>query len=145
MIASVGARARLNDLTFTLGGAVVRNQIFLRLDGEGIEADIRGTSLLSWRQHADTMLVADHAAGGCRTRELFKSVLDDVQCGHGATAGALDGELKFYLMARGIPEKEAEALLIQSFVGEAVETIAHDGVRADLMFAAVRWLGARGS
>ena len=28
---------------------------------------------------------------------------DDVQCGHGATAGALDDELKFYLMARGIP------------------------------------------
>ena len=29
---------------------------------------------------------------------------DDVQCGHGATAGALDDDLKFYLMARGIPE-----------------------------------------
>ena len=29
---------------------------------------------------------------------------DDVQCGHGATAGALDDELKFYLMARGIPD-----------------------------------------
>jgi Fe-S cluster assembly protein SufD len=46
-------------------------------------------------------------------------------------------------MARGIPEREAEALLIQSFVGEAIETISHEGVRADLMFAAVRWLGAR--
>ena len=31
---------------------------------------------------------------------------DDVQCGHGATAGALDDELKFYLMARGIPAAE---------------------------------------
>jgi Fe-S cluster assembly protein SufD len=70
---------------------------------------------------------------------------DDVQCGHGATAGALDESLKFYLMARGIPEREAEALLIQSFVGEAIETISHEGVRADLMFAAVRWLGARGT
>ncbi|MBV8511736.1 MAG: SufD family Fe-S cluster assembly protein, partial [Xanthobacteraceae bacterium] len=68
---------------------------------------------------------------------------DDVQCGHGATAGALDESLKFYLMARGIPEREAEALLIQSFVGEAIETISHEGVRADLMFAAVRWLRAR--
>ncbi len=41
-----------------------------------------------------------------------------MQCGHGTTTGALDDQLKFYLMARGIPEKEAEALLIQAFVGE---------------------------
>ncbi len=37
---------------------------------------------------------------------------DDVVCGHGSTAGALDAGLKFYLMSRGISEKEAEALLI---------------------------------
>ena len=34
---------------------------------------------------------------------------DDVQCGHGATSGALDQELLFYLRARGLPAKEAEA------------------------------------
>jgi Fe-S cluster assembly protein SufD len=38
---------------------------------------------------------------------------DDVICGHGSTAGALDEDLLFYLKARGIPPKEAEALLIQ--------------------------------
>ena len=66
-----------------------------------------------------------------------------MQCAHGATAGALDEDLKFYLMARGIPAKEAEALLIQAFVGEAVEAIAHEGVKEALMAAAVRWLEAR--
>ena len=54
---------------------------------------------------------------------------DDVVCGHGATAGALDEDLLFYLRARGIPAKEAEALLIQAFIGEAVEGIEHDGLR----------------
>ena len=39
----------------------------------------------------------------------------------------------FYLMARGIPAKEAEALLIQAFVGEIIETIAHDGLREALL------------
>ena len=48
---------------------------------------------------------------------------DDVTCGHGATAGALDEDLLFYLRARGLPEKEAQALLIQAFVGEAIEAI----------------------
>jgi Fe-S cluster assembly protein SufD len=69
---------------------------------------------------------------------------DDVVCGHGATAGALDPGLKFYLMSRGIHEKEAEALLIQAFIGETVEEIAHDGIRDALNFVAHKWLGARG-
>lgn len=70
---------------------------------------------------------------------------DDVQCGHGATSGALDDDLKFYLMARGIPESEAEALLVQAFVGEAIEGIEHAGLRDALMEHVVAWLKARGS
>jgi Fe-S cluster assembly protein SufD len=69
---------------------------------------------------------------------------DDVVCGHGATAGALDDELLFYLKARGIPPKEAEALLIQAFIGDAVETIANEAVRGALMSEVERWLAARG-
>ncbi len=68
---------------------------------------------------------------------------DDVQCGHGATTGALDEDLLFYLKARGIPAKEAEALLIQAFVGEAVEGIEHPGLREVLMDAVMGWLAAR--
>ena len=58
---------------------------------------------------------------------------DDVQCGHGATTGALDDDLLFYLRARGIPPKEAEALMIQAFVGEAVDGIEHAGLRDALI------------
>jgi len=68
---------------------------------------------------------------------------DDVQCGHGATAGALDETLLFYLKARGIPAKEAEALLIQAFVGEAVEGIEHAGLREALMDEVAGWLNVR--
>src|SRR4029079_813921 len=69
---------------------------------------------------------------------------DDVQCGHGATAGALNKDLLFYLRARGIPQKEAESLLIQAFVGEAVEAIRNEAVREALNAAAAKWLVARG-
>jgi Fe-S cluster assembly protein SufD len=68
---------------------------------------------------------------------------DDVTCGHGATSGALDETLLFYLRARGLPEKEAQALLIQAFVGEAIEAIADDRLREAATAAAVRWLEAR--
>lgn len=192
LAAAVGAKARFNAFTFTLGGAVVRNQIFLNFDGEDTVAGIRGATLLRGRQHADTTLVANHIARGCQSREVFKTVLDDeahgvfqgriivrhgaqktdakmmtqalllsdraeadnkpeleifaddVQCGHGATSGALDDELKFYLMARGIPAAEAEALLIQAFLGEAIEGIEHAGLREALADCAVGWLKARG-
>lgn len=68
---------------------------------------------------------------------------DDVQCGHGATVGALDDSLLFYLRARGLPEKEAQALLIQAFVGEALESIVNDDLRDVAIGAAERWLGTR--
>jgi Fe-S cluster assembly protein SufD len=191
LAAAIGAHARFNTFSFISGGAVVRNQLFLRLDGEGTVAGIRGASLLKDRQHADTTLFADHVARDCQSREMFKSVLDneahgvfqgriivrrhaqktdakmmtqalllseraeadnkpeleifadDVQCGHGATAGALDDELKFYLMARGIPPAEAEAMLIQAFLGEAIEGIEHAGLREALIESVAAWLGAR--
>jgi Fe-S cluster assembly protein SufD len=65
---------------------------------------------------------------------------DDVQCGHGATSGALDEQLLFYLMARGIPRKQAEALLVQAFFGEALQQIAHEGLRNAFVERATTWL-----
>ena len=191
LAAAIGAHGRFNTFSFISGGAVVRNQLFLRLDGEGTVAGIGGASLLKDRQHADTTLFADHIARDCQSREMFKSVLDneahgvfqgriivrrhaqktdakmmtqalllseraeadnkpeleifadDVQCGHGATAGALDEALKFYLMARGISPVEAEAMLIQAFLSEAIESIEHAGLREVLIESVAAWLGAR--
>ncbi len=69
---------------------------------------------------------------------------DDVQCGHGATAGALDDDLLFYLLSRGVPRAEAEAMLVQAFVGEAVEYVEQEAVRTALIARMGTWLGAEG-
>jgi Fe-S cluster assembly protein SufD len=88
------------------------------------------------------LLLSDEAEADNKPElEIFA---DDVTCGHGATAGALDDSLLFYLRARGLAEKEAQALLIQAFVGEAIEAIADDGLREAAMAVAERWLEARG-
>src|SRR5262249_25882469 len=60
LMAALGARGELNDLSFTTGGAVVRNQLHLRYAGEDAVATIAGASLLNGRQHVDTTLVGDH-------------------------------------------------------------------------------------
>jgi len=68
-----------------------------------------------------------------------------VICGHGATSGDLDHNQLFYLLSRGIPEAEAKSLLIAAFVGEAFDTIAHDGIREALVAYAGTWLAPRGA
>ena len=47
LLANIGARAKYNELGFVAGGAVVRNQLFVLLAGEGTEANLRGLSLLA--------------------------------------------------------------------------------------------------
>jgi Fe-S cluster assembly protein SufD len=88
------------------------------------------------------LLLSDEAEADNKPElEMFA---DDVTCGHGATTGALDESLLFYLRARGLSEKEAQALLIQAFVGEAIESIADDSLRELAISSAQRWLAARG-
>ena len=87
------------------------------------------------------LLLSDEAEADNKPElEIFA---DDVTCGHGATTGALDESLLFYLRARGLSEKAAQALLIQAFVGEAIESIANDDLRELAIAAAQRWLEAR--
>jgi Fe-S cluster assembly protein SufD len=88
------------------------------------------------------LLLSDDAEADNKPElEIFA---DDVTCGHGATTGALDESLLFYLRARGLSEKEAQALLIQAFVGEAIESIVNDDLRELAILAAQRWLEGRG-
>lgn len=65
---------------------------------------------------------------------------DDVVCGHGSTSADLDEELLFYCRSRGIPEAVARALLIESFIGEALAKIDADDVREALTVLAGKWL-----
>jgi Fe-S cluster assembly protein SufD len=68
---------------------------------------------------------------------------DDVVCGHGATCGRLDADQLFYLEARGLPKREAEALLIEGFAGEIVDAVSEEATR-EAYFARIRsWLGRR--
>ncbi len=93
------------------------------------------------RMMSRALLLSDDAEADNKPElEIFA---DDVQCGHGATSGALDENLKFYLMARGISERDAEALLIQSFVAEAIDEVKHDGAREALIETTRAWLAAR--
>lgn len=90
---------------------------------------------------SNALLLSDEAAMSNKPElEIFA---DDVVCAHGATCGALDDSQLFYLMARGLPRVEAEALLVEAFIDEALDTISHDGVREALTARVSAWMRAR--
>jgi Fe-S cluster assembly protein SufD len=54
---------------------------------------------------------------------------DDVRCTHGATVGKLEPEPLFYLKSRGIPQAEAERLMVEGFFDPIMQRIPFEGVR----------------
>jgi Fe-S cluster assembly protein SufD len=113
------------------GHSVFQGRIIVQPDAQKTDAKMMTRALL----------LSDEAEADNKPElEIFA---DDVTCGHGATTGALDESLLFYLRARGLSEKEAQALLIQAFVGEAIESIVDDNLRELAISAAQRWLAAR--
>ncbi|MGI9117136.1 MAG: Fe-S cluster assembly protein SufD [Gaiellales bacterium] len=63
---------------------------------------------------------------------------NDVRCTHGATAGPVDPMLRFYLMSRGIPRAEAERMIVEGFLEEALERIPDLRIREALTTAVMR-------
>jgi FeS assembly protein SufD len=98
-----------------------------------------GAQKTDGKQMAGALLLSEAAEFDSKPElEIFA---DDVICGHGSTSGQIDEDLLFYLEARGIPEAEARALLIQAFVGEALERVEDEALRDALLRASAAWLG----
>ncbi|MFV2052883.1 Fe-S cluster assembly protein SufD [Aliiroseovarius sp. YM-037] len=68
---------------------------------------------------------------------------DDVACSHGSTSGAIDEDALFYLRARGVPEAEAQDLLVLAFLAEAIDEIEDDAISEDLVTRLEGWLSRR--
>jgi Fe-S cluster assembly protein SufD len=65
---------------------------------------------------------------------------DDVKCSHGATTGQIDTGPLFYLRSRGLSEAQARLLLMQAFVGPALDEIRNDNVRDIFSEITLQWL-----
>lgn len=72
-------------------------------------------------QQNNNVLLSDKATINAKPQlEIFA---DDVKCSHGCTIGQLDESAMFYMQSRGIPQKEAKALLMYAFSNEVIESI----------------------
>jgi Fe-S cluster assembly protein SufD len=72
-------------------------------------------------QSNNNILLSDKASINSKPQlEIFA---DDVKCSHGCTIGQLDESAMFYMRSRGIPEKEAKALLMFAFSNNVLSTV----------------------
>lgn len=183
-----GKGAKLKLYVINAGGKLVRQDIFIDVDGEGSHLTLRGINLLGGDSHTDVTLVLGHNVENTTSTEIMRNVVfdrargvfqgqirvapgaqktdakmscntlllsdeaefstkpeleifaDDVVCGHGATVADIDHNHLFYLASRGIPEKQARALLVQAFVQETVEELEDEALIEALEGVIQEWL-----
>jgi Fe-S cluster assembly protein SufD len=69
--------SRVNTFTFTLNGKVIRNNLQLSLDGEGIDSHMYGLYLVGRDTLADNHTVVDHRQPNSFSNELYKGIIED--------------------------------------------------------------------
>ena len=69
--------ARLDMCTVTLGGGHVRNNVVVRMKGEGCDCRANGLYLIDREQECDNYIFVEHACPHCTSRELYKGIVDD--------------------------------------------------------------------
>jgi Fe-S cluster assembly protein SufD len=109
---------------------IVRNIVLDRAQGvfQGQIRVAREAQKTDAKMACNTLLLTDE--GEFSTKPELEIFADDVACGHGATVAEIDTNHLFYLMARGIPEKEARGLLVKAFLAEVIEELDSEPLRA---------------
>ena len=106
----------------------------IRVDREAQKTDAR--------MACNTLLLSDDGEFSAKPElEIFA---DDVACGHGATVTEIDADHLFYLMSRGIEEKEARRLLVKAFLAEIVEDLEDEELVEALEIRLDDWFAENG-
>ncbi|PFG63368.1 Fe-S cluster assembly protein SufD [Thioclava sp. ES.031] len=120
-------------------------QVFKKVLKNGAEGIFQGKILVKpGAQKTDGYQISQSLLLDENSQFLAKPELeiyaDDVQCSHGSTTGAIDETALFYLRSRGVPEEEATALLVLSFVADAIEEIEEERFRDAILTRLEGWL-----
>ena len=102
-------------------------------DGQGADARLRNDNLL-----------LDESAR-METRPELEVYADEVQCAHGAATGALDEAALFYLRTRGLPPREARAMLVRAFassISDGIELPEAQAMAGDILNRALGGLAS---
>lgn len=128
----------------TTSSEIIRNVVTGRARGV-FQGQIRVDRLAQKtdaKMACNTLLLSDEGEFSAKPElEIFA---DDVACGHGATVTEIDRSHLFYLMARGVPEKQARGLLVRAFVAEVIEGLEDEALVAALEARLETWFARNG-
>ncbi|UII55442.1 Fe-S cluster assembly protein SufD [Cytobacillus spongiae] len=118
-----------NSEGYILKHGVMKDQATSIFNGIGkIE---HGASKSNAEQESRVLMLSEKARGDANPILLIDE--DDVTAGHAASVGRVDPVQLYYLMSRGIPQKEAERLVIHGFLAPVVNELPIEGVKKQLV------------
>ncbi len=103
-----GRNSNVSTHSFSFGGALIREDLNVVLNGEGAEAQLNGLYLTTGQQHIDHHTTLDHAQPHCSSRELYKGVLD------GKSGGVFNGRVIVRKDAQKTDSKQSNKNLLLS-------------------------------
>ena len=92
-------------------------------------------------QSNNNVLLSDKAT--INAKPQLEIYADDVKCSHGCTVGQLDKNALFYLKSRGIPEKEATALLMYGFANNILRSVKIPEIKTRINHIIANKLGVK--
>jgi Fe-S cluster assembly protein SufD len=118
-----------NSEGYILKHGVVKDSATTIFNGIGkIE---HGASKSNAEQESRVLMLSEKARGDANPILLIDE--DDVTAGHAASVGRVDPLQLYYLMSRGIPQHEAERLVIHGFLAPVVNALPIEGVKKQLV------------
>ncbi|MGE8206536.1 Fe-S cluster assembly protein SufD [Heyndrickxia sp. NPDC080065] len=96
----------------------------------GIGKIEHGASKSNAEQESRVLMLSEKARGDANPMLLIDE--DDVMAGHAASVGRVDPVQLYYLMSRGITQKEAERLIVHGFLAPVVNQLPIEGVKKAL-------------
>jgi Fe-S cluster assembly protein SufD len=79
-------------------------------------------------QLSKALLLSENSA--FNSKPELEIYADDVKCSHGSSTGNIDQNSIFYLMSRGLSKEQANKMLVEGFLSEAIETITDLNIKS---------------
>ena len=103
-----GRASNVNVHSFALGAKISRNNIRVKLVGEGLECILNGLYLTKDEQLADHHMIVEHAQPHCASHEYFNGILDD------KSKGVFHGRIYVHPIAQKTDAKQTNKNLLLS-------------------------------
>ncbi|MBU8871317.1 MAG: Fe-S cluster assembly protein SufD [Gemmatimonadales bacterium] len=100
--------SRYTSGEFSFGGAMVRRELHLELNGQNAECDLVSLVMASGKERVDMRTRVDHRAPGCRTGKLYKGIYG------GSSRGVFDGLIRVARDAQGTTAHQTNRALLLS-------------------------------